>query len=67
MHSEQERDATEMTPGVGLNPLESGHAFRDGWTKSYEIEAEIVLIPSNRVMHSEADDYIALLEGMLES
>ena len=39
---------------MSLNPLESGHAFRERKVAAYASQDRLqVLIPSNRVMHSE--------------
>jgi hypothetical protein len=53
MHSEVNMDLSNFFDTVSLNPLESGHAFRGGEQQLQPARRAIVLIPSNRVMHSE--------------
>ncbi|MBZ4685216.1 MAG: hypothetical protein JG774_961 [Desulfomicrobiaceae bacterium] len=44
-----------MVSTTCLNPLESGHALRDDMVGDYRPQEVGVLIPSNRVMHSEGN------------
>ena len=52
---------------LSLNPLESGHAFREPQRWASGPRPSTVLIPSNRVMHSEGQDDNEVSDRVLRS